>query len=86
VFVFIAFGILPIAYFNVFADLIAGLMRDWFFADKPEDYFWCTKVPWVLVDAIFLVWLVLKKQMAELKIASLLLFGGVLVFIFCVIA
>lgn len=85
IFVLIAFGVLPIAYFNVFADLIAGLVGDWFYGDvvDKESIFWCTKLPWVLLDALFLVYLVLKKQMAELKIASLILFLGVIAFLAC---
>ena len=87
IFVLIAFGILPIAYFNVFADLIAGLVGDWFYGDLTKDEkekeFLCTKLPWVLIDALFLVYLVLKKQMAELKIASVILFIGVIAFLIC---
>lgn len=59
VFVFIAFGILPIAYFNIFADLVAGLVRDLF--GITEDNFWGTKLPWVLFDGLCLIYLVLKK-------------------------
>jgi amino acid permease len=33
VFVLIAFGILPIAYFNVFADLCAGLIGNWVYPE-----------------------------------------------------
>jgi len=84
VFVFIAFGILPIAYFNIFADLLAGLVKDAF--DLDDDNFFATKLPWVLFDGICLVYLVLKKQMAELKIASLILFAGVLAFLVCIIS
>lgn len=83
-FVFIAFGILPIAYFNIFADLVAGLVKDAFKLE--EGSFFATKLPWVLFDGLCLVYLVLKKQMAELKIASLILFAGVLAFMVCIIS
>lgn len=84
VFVFIAFGILPIAYFNIFGDLMAGLAKDAFKLDKEN--FFATKLPWILFDGLCLVYLILKKQMAELKIASLILFAGVLVFLVCIIS
>ncbi len=82
VFVFIAFGILPIAYFNIFGDLMAGLAKDAFGLDDKN--FFATKFPWILFDGLCLVYLILKKQMAELKIASLILFARVLVFLVCI--
>jgi len=64
VFVFIAFGILPIAYFNIFADLMAGLVRDVFKLNMEDDNWYNVfgeKLPWVLFDGLCLIYLVLKK-------------------------
>lgn len=79
--VLIAFGIMPIAYLIIFADISRGIVGD--IKKEPvneespnSNSFFVSRVPWVLFVGLGVLPLVLKKHLAELKIASILLFSG----------
>jgi len=83
--VLIAFGILPIAYLIIFADIFRSLVKDFDGADQDDDSsFWYGRIPYVILVAAAILPLVLKKHLAELKIASILLFSGAALFAFFV--
>jgi amino acid permease len=80
--VLIAFGILPIAYLIIFADIFKTIVAAIFKLSLVGDdiSFWVTRVPWVLAISTIILPLILKKHLAELKIASVMLFSGAALF------
>ena len=79
---FIGFGFLPIAYYIIFAGLLSSFLRMLPFVQ--ENSFWTfLGTQWfsVLVLAVLIFPLIIKKQINELKIAGMLLFSGVILFI-----
>jgi len=77
---FIAFGIAPIAYFIIFSGILSSFLQEipslnnsgWSFLTQE----WFS----VLVLAVLIFPLIIKKSIGELSIASVLLFGGVIAF------
>lgn len=74
-----AFGLMMI-YFIVFGDICSTLMSDVIYGGK--NGFWSSRVIYILMLAAALFPLIIRKELKELKIASLILFLGVASFIF----
>lgn len=78
---FIGFGLLPIAYFIIFANLARSFFNeiDWVYenASTTIGSQWLS----VLILAVLIFPLIIKKKIQELKVAGMLLFSGVLMFI-----
>lgn len=77
---FIAFGIMPIAYFIIFGGILSSFLKDipgvagsgWSFVGQQ----WFS----VLILAVLIFGLIIQKQISELSIAGVLLFAGVILF------
>jgi len=71
---FIGFGLLPIAYFIIFANLARSFFNeiDWVYENAPNTIGsqWLS----VLILAILVFPLIIKKKIQELKLAGMLLF------------
>jgi amino acid permease len=79
---FIGFGFLPIAYYIIFAGLLSSLLK--MIPAVEKGGFWeFLGSQWfsVLVLAVLIFPLIIKKKIQELKIAGMLLFTGVVLFI-----
>jgi len=77
---FIAFGILPIAYFIIFSTILSSFLID---IDGVEDSGWkFIGDQWfsVIVLALIIFFLIIKKQISELSLIGALLFVGVILF------
>ena len=77
---FIAFGVLPIAYFIIFAGILSSFLREIPGVEGTGWSFIGTQWFSVLVLAVITFPLVIKKQISELSIAGALLFTGVILF------
>ena len=77
---FISYGLLPIAYYIIFAHLASSFFKE-IPAVRKKDLF--LKDQWfsVLILAVIVFPLIIKKKIQELKIAGILLFSGVILFI-----
>ena len=78
---FIGFGFLPIAYFIIFAGLLRSLIREIDYVEEHPGHFLGTQWFSVLVLAVLVFPLIIKKKIEELKIAGILLFFSVISFI-----
>jgi amino acid permease len=70
-------------YFIVFSNISQSLISQTFFEGKNENIF-CKKEFYVIILALGLFPLVIRKNLEELKIASLILFIGVASFLFII--
>ena len=77
-----SFGLL-IIFFSSFGDSCAVLMTQIFWRDVPEDEknFGMTRACWAIVLAVCVMPFVLRKELAELKVISMALFGAAIVFV-----
>ena len=71
---FVGFGILPVAYFIIFAGLLSSLLKILPFVEDNPDHFLASQWFSVLVLAVLIFPLIIKRQIQELKIAGILLF------------
>jgi amino acid permease len=78
---FLAFGMLPIAYYIIFANLAKSLFKEIPYVKEHPDFFLATQWFNVLILAVLIFPLIIKKKIQELKIAGILLFSGVILFI-----
>ena len=69
-------------YFIIFARICQSIMTQLFFDDQETGNFFQSKTFWVLILALLMLPLVIKKELKELKIASVILFVGIFAFIF----
>ena len=77
----LSYGLMMI-YFIVFAEICRSLVLSTVFEDEPlTKNFFASKTFYVLLLAVSLMPIVLKKELKELKIASVILFLGVASFI-----
>ena len=76
-----SFGLMMI-YFILFAEIGVSLSRQMFFDGKETSNFFGSKTFYVLLLAAAMLPLVVKKELKELKVASVILFVGILSFIF----
>jgi amino acid permease len=72
-----SFGLMMI-YFIVFGDIAASITKE--NMDNPNNFI-CTRAFFVLIISTALLPLILKKEIAHLKLASILLFLAILLFI-----
>ena len=70
---------LVMVYFIVYSNTIQSVVAD--LTDLPEDSFWVGRTFWVLVLAVLILPVCLKKELQELHIVSMTLFVAVIVFI-----
>ena len=77
---FIAFGVLPIAYFIIFAGILSSFLREIPGVEHGGWSFIGTQWFSVLILGAIIFPLVIKKQISELSIAGALLFVGVILF------
>jgi len=77
---FIAFGILPLAYFIIFAGILSSFFNE--IPGLPNSKWRFVGSQWfsVLILGAILFPLIIKKRIGELSIAGALLFGGVIIF------
>ena len=78
---FIAFGLLPIAYFIIFSDLLSSFLQEINWVNDHSQNFIGSRWFSVLILAVLVFPLVIKKRITELKVAGVLLFTGVSLFI-----
>ena len=78
---FIAFGLLPIAYFIIFSDLLSSFLLEISWVNEHSGDFIGSRWFSVLILAVLVFPLVIKKRITELKVAGVLLFTGVSLFI-----
>ena len=69
-----------IAYFVVLGNTLKSIMTELFFEPDSTNFF-ATKYCYVILVAVILVPLIIKKEMKELKIASFVLFIGLVIFL-----
>lgn len=72
-----SFGLMMI-YFIVFGDISASIAAENL---KNPDSFVCKRAFYVIIIATFILPLILKKEISELKIAAVLLFVSISLFI-----
>lgn len=77
----IGFGLLPIAYFIIFANLLRSLLNEIHYVRDDSQNFLGSQWFSVLILAALVFPLIIKKRIQELKIAGMLLFAGVSLFI-----
>ena len=70
---------LVMVYFIVYSNTIQSVVTD--LSGLQEDSFWASRTFWVLVLAILILPVCLKKELQELHVVSLTLFVAVIVFI-----
>ena len=76
-----SFG-LQMIYFIVFGDITKSLIAQCFFDPEDETYsMWKERGTWVVLLGASLFPLIIKKELKELKIASVILFAGISSFI-----
>ena len=69
-------------YFILFADISRSMVIQLFFADDPDTKnIFASKAFYVLLLALLMMPLAVKKELKELKIASVILFVGIFSFI-----
>ena len=78
---FIGFGLLPIAYFIIFANLCKSFLNEIDFVKNHGKDTIGSQWFSVLILAVLVFPLIIKKKIQELKIAGILLFSGVVLFI-----
>ena len=78
---FIAFGLLPIAYFIIFANLARSFFIEIEWVQENAKSTIGSQWLSVLILALLVFPLVIKKKIQELKLAGILLFSGVILFI-----
>lgn len=77
----IGFGLLPIAYYIIFANLSRSLLVEIPYVRNHSQNFIGSQWFSVLILAVLVFPLIIKKKIQELKVAGILLFSGVIVFI-----
>ena len=77
----LGFGMLPIAYFIIFANLMRSLLNKIPYVENESQDFLGSQWFNVLVLGVIVFPLIIKKKIQELKIAGILLFSGVVLFI-----
>ena len=77
---FIAFGILPIAYFIIFGGILSSFLQEIPALRNNSLNFITTQWFSVIVLAVLIFPLIIKKRIGELSIAGALLFAGVIIF------
>lgn len=77
----IGFGLLPIAYYIIFANLLRSLFNESSWVRNHSQNFIGSQWFSVLILAVLVFPLIIKKKIQELKIAGILLFSGVSLFI-----
>ena len=68
-------------YFILFAEISRSLIIQLFFDDPATKNFFASKAFYVILLALLMLPLVVKKELKELKIASVILFVGIFSFI-----
>ena len=76
----LCFGLMMI-YFIIFSDIAKSLAQQMMGEGPDTTKFFASKTCYVLVLAFMTLPFIIRKELKELKIASLLLFGGVTAFI-----
>jgi amino acid permease len=77
----LGFGLLPIAYFIIFANLSRSLLNEIHYVRESSQDFLGSQWFSVLILAALVFPLIIKKKIQELKIAGIMLFSGVILFI-----
>ena len=72
-------GLTPIVYFMIFGDIVKSFMIEISGVDD-GDFLGSRAFP-VIILGVLLFFLIIKREIAELKLASLILFSGVCAFI-----
>jgi amino acid permease len=74
-----SFGLMMI-YMIVFGDICSSFISDWAY-DGIDGYFWTSRPPYIIILSSALFPMIIKKELKELKIVSLILFTGISSFI-----
>jgi amino acid permease len=78
---FIGFGLLPIAYYIIFANLLRSFFNEIKWVDQNASGSIGAQWFSVLILGVIIFPLIIKKKIEELKVAGILLFTGVILFI-----